>query len=133
MKESAWYPDRENKNADGPFYTVEGGCLACALPEMEAPDLLAQDDEDYDTYFEKQPETDEEVERACCAIEVCCIHALRYGGKDKKIISRLGNNPEYCDFDLNGNLNLKPSIFWGAWYIRFYKFILYWYKNRKRT
>ncbi len=133
MKDCAWYPDREEKNVEGPFYTVKDGCLACALPEMEAPTLLAQEDENYDTYFIKQPKTEGEIEQACKAIEVCCINALRYGGKDVKIIARLGNDPEYCDYNLNGDLHLKHHVFWGRWYERLYKVLVYWYKNSKNT
>ena len=94
-------PQRFEKNVPGDFYTT-GDCLACDGPEHEAPDLLAPlENENYDTYFIKQPETPEEIERACRAIEVCCIAALRYGGKNPGIIRRLGNNPEYCDFLLD--------------------------------
>lgn len=82
-------------NAPGPFYT-SGNCLACQLPEDEAPDLLAQlTDKNHTTYFAKQPQTPSEIERACKAIEVCCVADLRYGGTDSSIIQRLnGNN---CD------------------------------------
>lgn len=90
-------PPRFEKNVPGDFYTT-GDCLACDAPESEARDLLAPlEKENYDTYFVKQPETPEEVERACRALEVCCVAALRYGGKNPQIIRRLGNNPEYCD------------------------------------
>jgi hypothetical protein len=33
---------RDPRNAPGPFYAVEKLCLACGLPEHEAPDLLAE-------------------------------------------------------------------------------------------
>jgi hypothetical protein len=90
------------KNAPGAFYTT-GACLACAAPETEAPDLLAPlNDENYDTYFVRQPSTPDEIERACRAIEVCCVAALRYGGEDPAIVRRLGNRPEYCDRVLPG-------------------------------
>ena len=89
--------ERFEKNVPGDFYTT-GDCLACYAPEEEAPDLLAElTSEQADTYFVKQPEMPEEIERACRAIEVCCTAALRYGGKDPKIIKRLGNDPLYCD------------------------------------
>ena len=85
------------KNVAGPFYTT-GTCLACAAPEAEAPELLAPlSDDNYETYFVRQPSTPEETEKACRAIEVCCVAALRYGGEDPAIIRRLGNRPEYCD------------------------------------
>jgi len=85
------------KNVAGPFYTT-GTCLACAAPEAEAPELLAPlSDDNYETYFVRQPSTPEEIEKACRAIEVCCVAALRYGGQDPAVIRRLGNRQEYCD------------------------------------
>lgn len=89
--------NRFEKNAPGPFYTT-GECLACGAPEIEAPGLLAPlEGENYDTWFVRQPSTPEEVEQACRAMEVCCTSALRYGGHDRAIILRLGNDPQYCD------------------------------------
>ena len=58
--------------------------------------LAPLDDDNSDTYFLRQPETAEEVDAACSAVEVCCIDAIRYGGRDVAIIERLGL--EYCDF-----------------------------------
>lgn len=98
-------PARFARNAPGPFYTT-GECMACGAPEVEAPDLLAPlSDDNYDTYFVRQPSTPEEVERACRATEVCCVDALRYGGRDPEIIRRLGNDPRCCD-----HLLPEPSI-----------------------
>ena len=102
-------PTRFEKNAVGDFYTT-GECLACDAPESEARDLLAPlEDDNFDTYFVRQPETAEEIERACRALEVCCVAALRYGGTDPKIIRRLGNDPEYCDHLLPGGLVPRPD------------------------
>jgi hypothetical protein len=40
----------------------------------EAGDLLASlENGNYETYFIKQPETAEEIERTCCAPEVCYV------------------------------------------------------------
>jgi hypothetical protein len=81
---------RDPRNAPGPFYAIGKLCLSCGLPESEAPDLLADLEEtNGDTYFVKQPSTPEEVERACRAIEVCCVEALRYAGNDAAILQRL--------------------------------------------
>ncbi|MEZ6139545.1 MAG: hypothetical protein R3B84_03135 [Zavarzinella sp.] len=92
------HPRRCALNAPGSFYTL-GKCLACEAPEAEAPDLLAPlTGDNYTTYFVRQPETPEEVERACSAIEVCCVMDLRYGGTDRDIIERLGNDPVACDY-----------------------------------
>ncbi len=93
------HPQRFPKNVPGAFYTLGdiykdgawcGQCLSCGVPEAEAPTLLAPlDDGNSDTYFVRQPETDDEIEQACSAIEVCCADALRYGGTDPKILARL--------------------------------------------
>ena len=89
-------------NVPGPFYTC-GNCLACGTPEEEAPELLAPlEGQNFTTYFVKQPETAEEVEHACLAIRVCCVDDLRYGGQDRAIIERLGNDPNVCDFVIRG-------------------------------
>lgn len=102
-------PARFEKNAPGDFYTT-GECLACDAPESEAPDLLAPlESDNYDTYFVKQPETAKEIERACRALEVCCVAALRYGGTDPEIIRWLGNDPLYCDHLLPGGLVPRPD------------------------
>jgi hypothetical protein len=110
------HPNRFPKNAPGAFYTLGditqdgtwcGRCLSCNVPEEEAPTLLAAlTDTNSDTYFLRQPETDEEIEQACNAIDVCCVDALRYGGQDPKILARL-HKTDCCDYSLHGN-NIKP-------------------------
>jgi len=118
------HPNRFPGNADGPFYTTGhecvgvtefGGmmadCLQCQAPEHEAPDLLAPvNEENLNTYFVRQPATQEEMERACNAICVCCVAALRYGGQDRKIIERLGNSPEFCDFIIDEAGSLRLTV-----------------------
>jgi hypothetical protein len=85
------------KTAPGPFYST-GECLACGAPEEAAPDLLAPlEGPNYDTYFIRQPTTPAEFEAACNAVQVCCVDALRYGGRDPAILHRLGNTGRYCD------------------------------------
>ena len=87
----------------GDFYACGGnqGCMSCGLPEHVAPDLLAKWDDTNtaaETFFVKQPASADEVERACDAIEVCCIGALRYGGTDPRIIARISRDkPDCCD------------------------------------
>ncbi|MDZ4818672.1 MAG: hypothetical protein SGJ20_06840 [Planctomycetota bacterium] len=120
------HPHRFPKNVDGPFYTLgtlyppsddpiltpgwHGNCMACEAPEGEAPDLLAPltNGGNVDTYFVRQPETPDEVNRAVRAAKICCTSALRYGGQDREIIKALGNNPEFCDYvyDQHGVLHL---------------------------
>lgn len=61
-------PIRFEKNVAGDFYTT-GDCMACDAPEAEARDLLAPlENDNWDTYFVRQPETAEEIERACRAL-----------------------------------------------------------------
>ena len=109
-------PDRFHKNVPGDFYTTgcedDGDCLSCGTPEHEAPTLLAPHggpDHNFDTYFIRQPSTPEETEAACRALECCCIRAVRYGGKDRDIIERLGNHPDFCDFVKADSGPLIPS------------------------
>lgn len=86
--------ERCPKNVPGDFYTT-GECLACGLPEHEAPDLLAPLGDNYETYFIRQPVSADEIDSACWAAEVCCVDAIRYGGSNPHIRARLG--PNYCD------------------------------------
>jgi uncharacterized protein (TIGR02996 family) len=94
------HPRRHPLNVPGPFYTT-GDCLWCGAPETQAPDLLAPlANRNGITHFVRQPETADEVERACSACRVCCVAALRYGGTDPLVIRRLGNDPTYCDYTI---------------------------------
>ena len=120
------HPLRFPGNAEGPFYTLGhkcsaierhtrrewcGDCMQCEAPELEAPDLLAPLKEgNIDTYFVRQPATSDELQRACRALMVCCVAALRYGGKDRAIIERLGNDPELCDFIANERGELEQTV-----------------------
>ena len=96
------------KNIEGDFYTIgyeidgnwSGECTACGLPEIEAPELLAPiDNDNSDTYFILQPVTPEEIDKAISALQICCVEALRYGGKNKDILKRL--DPRLCDYKIN--------------------------------
>jgi hypothetical protein len=104
------HPSRAKENVDGPFYAVAIGCdCGCMLPESIAPDLLGTlGRPSYQTYFRRQPETPDEIDRACEAIEICPIHDLRYGGKDPAILKRLPESQ--CDFRLleDGRVELCP-------------------------
>jgi len=101
--------DRLPKNVDGDFYTTGykdkngewvGSCLFCGLPEGEAPDLLAPlNDKNCDTYFIKQPSNSVELDQAIASTEVCCVDAIRYGGKEKSILRRV--NPALTDYKIS--------------------------------
>ncbi len=121
------HPCRFPKNVDGPFYTTghldrnadtpdapsewRGDCLWCGAPEAEAAELFAPFDDTYtDTYFVRQPSTPEETSRAIAAARVCCVDAVRYGGQDREIIARFGNDPTVCDFIVDDSGNLTCTV-----------------------
>jgi hypothetical protein len=121
------HPNRFPKNAAGAFYSTGhqcransdsnaqqvwcGDCLACEAPEFEAPELLAPlKNENIDTYFVRQPATPDETTHAIAAAKVCCVAAIRYGGRDREIIGRLNNNPELCDYVVNENSELVLTV-----------------------
>lgn len=85
------------------------------LPSMKRPIYLPLTDNNSDTYFVRQPSTPDEVERACRALDSCCVAALRYGGSDPNIIRRLGNDPVYCDRLLPGGPTPLPEWIPKPW------------------
>lgn len=95
--------DRYPENVQGDFYVQNQACISCGAPQAEAPDLIEHTKLDYGhCYFKKQPETQEEIERAINAMSVSCIAGIRYGGKDKSILKRMyesGLQAE-CDYSL---------------------------------
>ncbi|PCJ35821.1 MAG: hypothetical protein COA99_13650 [Moraxellaceae bacterium] len=88
MKDYYEHLGRAKENVEGPFYTVDiGSDCGCLLPEETAPTLVkTTEDRRGQTYFIKQPETEEELIDAIEAVNICDIHDVRYGGKDPKII-----------------------------------------------
>lgn len=118
------HPNRFPGNVAGPFYTtghacigesrfdgMMADCLQCEAPEHEAPDLLAKlDNGNLNTYFIRQPTSPDEIERACNALLVCCVWALRYGGRNREIIRRLGNSPECCDYIIDEFDDLRLAV-----------------------
>ena len=94
-------------NVSGPFYVVAGECIACCLPEAEAPDLIGFRDDgegqyDFGCFFKKQPETQEELIRAFNAMAINCVATLRYAGTDPLILRCLREMgmAEQCDYPL---------------------------------
>ncbi|MBK9246816.1 MAG: ferredoxin [Ignavibacteria bacterium] len=94
--------DRYPENVQGDFYVLNQACISCGAPQAEAPDLIEHSKLEYGhCYFKKQPETQEEIERAIDAMNVSCIAGIRYGGKDEKILKRLYERGEadQCDYE----------------------------------
>ncbi len=78
---------RDRRNAQGDFFVAEDACITCGAPEHEAPDLIRMDKDG--CYFHKQPQSVEETERATRAVWVSCCKAVRYAGRDPKVLARL--------------------------------------------
>jgi len=117
--------NRYPSNVEGDFY-VEGSldsngdcfcdCLNCGLPQEEAPDLLAElNDENEDTYFIKQPKTLAEISSAIAAAEVCCTNAVRYSGKDKSIIKRMYPGTTDYKITILGKVVSCDTPWWHLW------------------
>jgi hypothetical protein len=64
----------------------------------------------HDTYFVRQPTTPVETEQAINAVRVCCVAAVRYGGRVAQIISALGNDPETCDYIVGEDGQLTCTV-----------------------
>jgi hypothetical protein len=85
-------PQRFRLNAPGDFYVEDGMCIACAAPQLEAPELISHTEDgesQYHCYFHRQPATPLEVEHAIQAVFVSCCEAVQYGGRDPAILARL--------------------------------------------
>ena len=81
--------DRYPLNAKGEFYVENGICLCCMIPEIEAAELMAFDNEAMHCYFKQQPLTSEDLEHAIAAVAASDIQGLRYAGHDKYVLDRL--------------------------------------------
>jgi hypothetical protein len=78
------------QHPQGDFYVVDGDCITCGAPEAEAPDLIEHQKGEYGhCYFKRQPETEDEINRAINAVAVSCISGLRYRGTDESILKKL--------------------------------------------
>jgi ferredoxin len=87
------------KNVPGSFYVVDGCCIACAIPQGEAPDHFAFD-QDGHCYIKKQPCTQTEIDRMLQAMWSAELDCIRYCGRDSNVFQRLGamGKPHLCDF-----------------------------------
>src|SRR5262245_28644026 len=80
--------ERYSKNVPGPFYVEDGCCISCAIPMTEAPELFSMDDNH--CYVKRQPETQQEIDKAIEMIWSSELDCIRYAGCDKSILRRLG-------------------------------------------
>jgi hypothetical protein len=109
--------ERHPLNAPGDFYVTKDGCIACELTTTEAPDLVGfaeKEREPFGCYFKKQPGNPDEVAKAIRCVQVACCGAVRYGGKDTKILRELKKfgQAHLCDVNArNESLrNLPPDV-----------------------
>ena len=88
---------REPDSVPGPFYVVKGQCILCALPPEVAPETISWDEQfkrggcigcPNHCRVEKQPETPDELDRIIEAACASCVEAIRYCGRDAKILAR---------------------------------------------
>ena len=98
-------------NVAGDFYVVDGMCMACTAPTLEAPDLMAHAPNGLHCYFKRQPTTPEEINQATLAVCVSCCGGVRYAGTDLKMIRLLTELgvPESCDQYLTGATVSEPA------------------------
>jgi hypothetical protein len=88
-------------NSDGPFYVVDGECVACGAPESEAGGMMSHDDSSGHCFFKTQPQTLEQVDAAIRALRASCCGAVRYAGKDHSILVRIAELGEGSKCDEN--------------------------------
>lgn len=91
----------------GDFYN-EGDCMACGAPQHEAPGLI-EHTADGRCCFKRQPQTEEELDQSLGALAVSCIGALRYGGREERILKRLHENgmEALCDHQPKGSYGIR--------------------------
>jgi len=82
-------PTPHPKNAPGPFYVVNGCCMTCMAPHVQAPTLMGFDDVEEHCFVKQQPKTDDEIYKAIRAVRSAEVQCLRYKGNDPEIARRL--------------------------------------------
>jgi len=88
---------------EGEFHSE---CLDCDLPQAETRELITSlGGDEGDTYCIRQPATGKEIESTIASTKVCYIDAIRYGGKDLKILKVMFEEP--CNYISNYISNYK--------------------------
>jgi hypothetical protein len=94
------------KSAPGDFYVVSGECLACGIPHVIAPDLIAWTGEGVPhCCWKKQPETQAELEQAIAVFEAQELDCHRYAGTDPVILDRILST--YCDYPTASRVDVE--------------------------
>jgi len=86
------------RNAPGPFYVVNGCCMACDVPVSEAPDLFTYDASNH-CYVKRQPCTKDELDRTLRAAWAAELGCIRYRGNDAEVLRRFAEfgSQDLCD------------------------------------
>ena len=95
--------ERHPDNAAGDFYVECDSCVSCEAPYHEAPDLMGRPGSsanNYGCFFRKQPSSPEEIDRACSAVMVSCVEAVRYAGNHPQILRKLYDHGAYSSCDV---------------------------------
>jgi hypothetical protein len=95
-------------NTDGPFYVVDGECIACGAPESEAGGLMSHDGSGH-CFFKTQPKSSQQVDAAIRALWSSCCGAVRYAGKDQSILTRIAELGECSKCDENVEFTLPKT------------------------
>jgi hypothetical protein len=78
------------KNVEGDFYVEDGCCTGCMVYEHYAPNLVSFDESDRHCFIAKQPTDENELYQAVKIIWASETACVRYGGKNPRILKRLG-------------------------------------------
>ena len=92
-------------NAPGPFYVEDGCCTMCGVPDS-APEVFGNDRTH--CYVQRQPVTEEEVERTLRVIRTQEFDCVRYGGEDDRIRGRLAEAGEADKCDVPVPEGVRP-------------------------
>lgn len=94
--------ERHPDNAAGDFYVECDSCIACEAPYHAAPELIGRSGssaKNQGCFFRKQPTTADQIDRACNAVVVSCVQAVRYAGNDPEIRRTLYDRGAYASCD----------------------------------
>lgn len=99
---------RYRLNVVGPFHVADGCCTSCGVPQMIAPELFSEIEQDH-CFVKRQPETVVETEAMLQVIAAQDLRCIRYGGSDPTIIRRLAEEGEAEQCDLPPvNAEIEP-------------------------